>query len=69
MDRHEFDWTSAIFGGVFIALGIGFAAGNLRWEAVEPVALIAVMVAMAGLLIAGSAVRRIQEGAGSEADN
>lgn len=59
MKRHDFDLISAIFAATFIGVGLGFLMGNVSWFAVEPIALVAMLVVAAGILIGVTALRQI----------
>jgi hypothetical protein len=59
MQRHKPDFTSAGFGVLFAALGLGFLLGNLEWESVNVAAVWAIGLFAVGIAVLGSTIHHL----------
>ena len=59
MKRHQPDFISAGFGVLFVALGLGFLAGNLEWESVNVAAVWAIGLLALGIAVLGSTIHHL----------
>ena len=62
MERHPFDPLSAVFGVLFLGLGLAFMSSDVDVLDVDVRVAVAVLLVFFGLLIAGLAFRRSREG-------
>lgn len=59
MKRHRPDFISAGFGVLYVALGLGFLAGNLEWQSVNVAAVWAIGLLALGIAVLGSTIHHL----------